>query len=403
MPLSPSEADRLIGEFFLSFRTEQVSLSQARGRILREVIRADRDIPPFNRVTMDGYAMRSHEIQRGERKFKVLGFQAAGSPPMRLPSSASVCFEVATGAMLPEGADCIVPRELVEIGEQTIVLADAASRIGPGNAIHPRASDAVTGTPLVQVGARLRARELAIAASVGAVSLSVSVRPHIKIVSTGDELVPPSSSVEPWQIRRSNDVALGTALASAGYEDLEYFVADDSEASLRLVIAPLLKAGNLIIITGGVSQGRLDLVPAVLGGLGVNRVFHGIAQRPGKPMYFGVGQESVPVFALPGNPAAAFIMLHRYVLPALHEASGAASIRKPMVALSEKIVFKPELTCFLPVRLESGPIGELNAHPISLNTSGDYARLAQADGFVELPAERSEFVAGYATAFWRWA
>jgi len=262
---------------------------------------------------------------------------------------------------------------------------------------------AITGTPLIPAGLRLRARELAIAASVGACQLAVSIRPSIKIVSTGDELVHPSAPIEAWQLRRSNDVAIGNALASAGYDDIECFVAQDTEQSLLAALAPLLRSGNLVILTGGVSQGRLDLVPEVLARLGVNRVFHGVSQRPGKPMYFGVGSGSVPVFALPGNPAAAFITLHRYVLPALIEASVATTPRKPVVALTERVVFRPEMTCFLPVRLESGTKGELLANPVPLNTSGDYTRLAEADGFVELPAERSEFPAGYTTPFWRWA
>ena len=403
MSLTPSDADRLINEYLLSFRQELVPLTHARGRILRESLRADRDIPPFNRVTMDGYALRTHELNRGVRQFKVLGFQPAGSAPLRLSHEACSSLEVATGAVIPEGADCVVPREMAVRSGNSIQLMDTVSQIAPGNAIHPRASDAVTGTPLIPAGTRLRARELAIAASVGACQLPVSVRPCIKIVSTGDELVQPSAQVEAWQIRRSNDIALSTALASAGFDDVECFVAQDSEQSLLEVISPLLKAGNFVILTGGVSAGRLDLVPEVLSRLGVNRVFHGIAQRPGKPMYFGVGMESVPVFALPGNPAAAFITLHRYVLPALVEASVATAPRKPVVALSERVVFRPEMTCFLPVRLQSGPKGELLAVPVPINTSGDYTRLAQSDGFVELPAERSEFPAGYTTPFWRWA
>jgi len=403
MPLTPTDADRLIREHFLPFRTEKVALAAARGRILREPIRADRDIPPFNRVTMDGYAVRAHELQRGERNFKVLGFHPAGAPAPVLSNNASVCLEVATGSVLPIGANCVIPREHVVRTGNSIQVMDTDFAWQPNHAVHARASDAVTGTPLVMPGTRLRARELSIAASVGACELVVSARPTVMIVSTGNELVPPSSPVEPWQVRRSNDVALATAFASAGFEDIRCFVADDSEASLRLVISPLLKAGNLVVVTGGVSKGRLDLVPDVLASLGVSKVLHGVTQRPGRPMFFGVGAGSVPVFALPGNPASAFITLHRYVLPALLEASHAAPQRRPMVALAEPVVFKPEVTCFMPVRLESGTSGGLLAHPVPLNTSGDFTRLAQSDGFIELPAERSDFPVGHTCFFWRWA
>lgn len=403
MPLAPSEADRLIRESLLVFRQETVSLEKACGRILREPVRADRDIPPCNRVTMDGYALRSHDVGMGVQKFIVQEFQPAGAQPVVLSNVLGTCVEVATGAMLPTGADCVVPKEQVTRKDSQIQLLPSAAGIASGSFVHARASDAYAGTPLLEQGTRLRSRELAIAASVGACQLQVSVKPSIYIISTGDELEEPSASVQPWQFRRSNDVAIANALISAGFDTVTTLRAKDSEESLEKVLQPLMHAGNVIILTGGVSQGNLDLVPAVLERLGVNKVFHGIAQRPGRPMYFGVGPQSVPVFALPGNPASTFITLHRYVLPALLEASVAKPLRRPVVSLTEKVVFKPALACFMPVRLESGLHGELLAKPIPLNTSGDYMRLAKSDGFVELPAERDEHPAGYATSFWRWA
>ncbi len=167
-------------------------------------------------------------------------------------------------------------------------------------------------------------------------------------------------------------------------------------------LAPALERGDWVVTTGAVSKGKFDLLPGVLEELGVKRVFHGIAQRPGKPLWFGVGAQNSPVFALPGNPVSAFICLHRYVLPALLIASEARTPEPAKAELAGTVTFEPELTCFLPVRLDAESAGR-RAMPILLSSSGDFTHLAGTDGFVVLPAETDAFPAGTTVDFWRWA
>jgi len=158
----------------------------------------------------------------------------------------------------------------------------------------------------------------------------------------------------------------------------------------------------VILITGGVSKGKFDFLPSELGRQGVRKIFQGVAQRPGKPFWFGLSGRMSPVFALPGNPVSAYTCLHRYVLPALDHASGLMPRAPFLAALSERVVFKPKLACLLPVRLSSGPHAELLATPCATNSSGDFSGLVGTDGFVELPAALDEFPAGYVAPYRPW-
>jgi molybdopterin molybdotransferase len=159
---------------------------------------------------------------------------------------------------------------------------------------------------------------------------------------------------------------------------------------------------DVVILSGGVSKGKFDYLPAELDRQGVRKIFQGVAQRPGKPLWFGMSRRQTPIFALPGNPVSAYTCLHRYVLPALDHASGVKPRAKRVVALAETVTFKPKVAYFLPVKLASGPRAELLAKPDPSNTSGDFAGLVDTDGFVELPAEQTEFPAGTLAPFWPW-
>jgi molybdopterin molybdotransferase len=159
---------------------------------------------------------------------------------------------------------------------------------------------------------------------------------------------------------------------------------------------------DVVLLTGGVSKGRFDLLPSVLAELGVQKKFQGVAQRPGKPLWFGLGQSSRPVFALPGNPVSSYTCLHRYVLPALAQGAGLPPATPRLAALATPVIFKPPLAYFLPVKLSSSPAAGLLATPAAVNTSGDFAGLVETDGFVELPAGPDEFPAGAVARFWAW-
>jgi molybdopterin molybdotransferase len=400
--LSPAEAEKLIMDNLTPFLREDCPLGSAHGRVLRQHLVADRDLPPFDRVTMDGYALRSAVLARGMRTFRIQATQAAGMRAFALGNAEDACIEVMTGAVLPEGADCVVPYEETSLdgGEMTVT---APALFSPGFSVHRRGSDHRAGDVMVRSGAKITGREIAVAAAIGASSLVVSSRPKIAVVATGDELVEIDAGVAPHQIRRSNDHAIRAALVSAGYHHVERFHLRDIRQEIEHRLWHIIAEHEVVLITGGVSKGKFDFLPAVLDAQGVQKIFHGVAQRPGKPFWFGLTPRKTPVFALPGNPVSAYTCLHRYVLPALAHASGCMAPPRYQVALTSDVTFKPALTYFLPVQLSSGPRAELLGTPLASNTSGDFAGLIGTDGFVELPADQVAFKTGFAAPFWPWS
>lgn len=399
--LAPDDAEKLIRETITRFLREDCPLLEAQGRVLREEIRADRDLPPFDRVTMDGYALRSSSVSAGVKRFKIEGTQAAGMRAFALSEAEDACIEIMTGAVLPEGADCVVPFEDTQREGETMTLTGSAAP-SAGSAIHQRGSDHRQGEVIVPIGMRITGREIAVAAAVGGATLTVSAVPRIAVIATGDELVEVGAGVAPHQIRRSNDYAIRAALIAAGYDRVDRYHLRDVRHEIEQRLSEILTRHDVVLLMGGVSKGKFDYLPASLEALGVKKIFHGVAQRPGKPFWFGRSTRNTPVFALPGNPVSAYTCLHRYVLPALRHASGLPPAPPRKVALSEAVSFKAPLAYLLPVRLSSGSHAELLATPHPANTSGDFAGLVATDGFVELPAEQSAFAAGYVTRFWPW-
>jgi molybdopterin molybdotransferase len=398
--LTPAEAEKLMLEAIPLLHREDCTLEEAHGRVLRGDIRADRDLPPFDRVTMDGFALRSADMAAGARKFKVGATQAAGMRPFEMEEGLC-CIEVMTGAVLPSGADCVIPYEDAERGGSHVSIRAGASA-GPGQHIHRRGSDHGAGDVVVRAGARLTGREIAVAAACGYPALTVTCSPKVAVVSTGDELVEVGAAVAAHQVRRSNDYALRAGLIRAGYPRVERFHLRDVRHEIEHMLWHILAEHDVVLITGGVSKGKFDFLPSELARQGVNKIFHGVAQRPGKPFWFGISGRMTPVFALPGNPVSAYTCLHRYVLPALDHASGCEARLPLMAALSEAVTFTPRLARLLPVTLASGPGAQLLAKPAPVNSSGDFSGLVGTDGFVELPAGLDEFPAGHAAPFRGW-
>ena len=399
--LTPAEAEKIILENMPRFPLEDCPLESAHGRVLRADLIADRDLPPFDRVTMDGFALRSAALASGPQNFRVEGVQAAGMISRPLGDGVDACVEVMTGAVLPVGADCVVPYEETSRHGPAVTVA-AGLRFSPGHAVHLRGSDHRAGEVIVRAGTRLTGREIAVAASVGMGLLTVSTLPKIAVVATGDELVEVAAQVAPHQIRRSNDYAMRAVLIAAGYPSIERYHLRDVQHEIESTLQRILAEFDVVLIAGGVSKGKFDFLPAELDRQGVKKIFHGVAQRPGKPCWFGLSERRTPVFALPGNPVSAYTCLHRYVLPALAQASGLEPAATRTVALAAPVVFKPKLTYFLPVRLTSGSRGELLAAPDPSNTSGDLSGLIGSDGFVELPADQFDFPAGTLAPFRPW-
>ncbi len=399
--LSPADAAAAIASHVTPLEPESLPLTHLTGRVLREPIVASRDQPPFDRVTMDGIAFSS---TAGRRSFRIAGTQAAGSPRMVLASH-DACFEVMTGAVLPTGCDCVVPVERLAVGDGVATLAEDVV-VTAGMNVHPRGFDCRAGEPLLESGTRLGPPEVAVIAAAGLSQTQVSRSPRIVVISTGDELIEPGEPVQEWQIYRSNAYGVLASLQRRGYSHVAQDHLPDDLETLRLRLRRHLETHDVLILSGGVSMGKFDFIPQVLTELGIGVVFHKIAQRPGKPMWFGVGAtpatQGRTVYALPGNPVSTLVCLGRYVLPGLAAAMGASQNGPERIVLAEPVDVKPPLTFFLPVQCLADPAGQTLARPRPTRGSGDFTSLIGTDGFVELPPGPAVVPQGTVVPFYRW-
>jgi len=307
-----------------------------------------------------------------------------------------------TGAVLTAGCDCVAPYEEVEIGEGKARLKSGFEPV-PGRFIHQMGSDYKQGSTLLQSGRRLTSRQIAVVAASGYASLCVTSKPHLALVSTGDELVDIGHPLERYQIRPSNIYALRAGLSALGLPDTERHHLSDDPGEIENKLASLLETSDVLILSGGVSKGRYDFIPGILDKLGVEKLFHGVAQRPGKPFWFGRKVGGASVFALPGNPLSTLICFHRFVIPALEKMLGLPISAPVWAALAEPFDFKPSFTLYLPVKAESQANGLLKAFPRTVSNSGDYASVVETSGFVELPGgDATEFPAGYCARYFPW-
>jgi molybdopterin molybdotransferase len=398
--ISPAEADALIGRHLACLPIESLPLVQCAGAVLRENIYGERDQPPFDRVAMDGIAIDSVAVRGGAQRLRVQAMQAAGDPPLTL-ANGQHCIEIMTGAMLPTGCDAVVPVEQLRLAEGYAQLP-ADLRFEAWQNVHRRGTDSKQGALLLSSGSRLSAPEIALAASAGMPRIRVSAQPTVIVVSTGNELVEPGEPLLPHQIRRSNAYGIVAALRQRGFLRISDDHLPDSLDSLTGRLRVHLDTHDVVILSGGVSMGRLDLVPQALQALGVREVFHRIAQRPGKPMWFGIGANGTAVFALPGNPVSTMVCLARYVVPSIQAAMGQTDTSAARIALAAPVEVKSALTAFIPVRLSGDEWGRPWAHPCTTNGSGDFTSLGGTDGFVELPPGPNTYAKGFVTRLYRW-
>ena len=397
--LTPAQAESLIEQHLTCLPIESLPLTQAAGAVLRENIYAERDQPPFDRVAMDGFALAAAAAANNSGRLRIVGIQNAGDPPQTL-ADPDACIEIMTGAMLPRGCDAVVPVEHIQ---RNGAFAELGRKpVQPWQNVHRRGSDCPQGALLLAAGTRLSAPEVAIAAGAGMARLRVSAQPMIVVISTGNELIEPGELIEPHQVRRSNAYGITASLRQHGFARVADDHVRDDEAALEERLRFHLHTHDVLILSGGVSMGKLDLVPKVLERLGVNLVFHHVAQRPGKPMWFGVAQSGRAVFALPGNPVSTLVCLSRYVLPALRAAMGQAPAEARRIALTAPVEVKAPLAFYMPVKLKSDDWGRTSAEPKPTNGSGDFTALAGTEGFVELPPGPNTFPKGFVAPFFRW-
>lgn len=399
--ISVREAERIILDAVASFDHQVVNIEDAVGRTLAEPILAERDHPPFDRVTMDGAAIVWQETLP---TLNIVGTQLAGEPRQTLPDAQSA-IEIMTGAPMSNGADTVIPVERYSVTEKQSsleLLPEAHYAPTKGQFIHRAGSDHKAGSTLLQAGAVIGGIETAILASAGRTTVKVCQLPCVAVIATGDELVAAGAPIQEHQIRMSNAPALIAALDRHGFPSASLHHLRDSREKLHTALSDLLDSHQVLILSGGVSKGKADFVPEVLLELGVKRHFHFVAQRPGKPMWFGMGPKGQLIFALPGNPVSTLTCFRRYVIPALQKASAQHQTGRPTAKLANDWHFKPALTAFVPVFIQPDNAGQLWATPLATNTSGDFAALAGTDGILQLPAKRKDFACGEAFPFYRW-
>ncbi len=362
--------------------------AQALGRVLAEDVLADRNYPPFDRSTRDGYAVRSAdfpvEASQPGAKLRLIGESRAGVPFAGTIRKGE-CVRILTGAALPDGANAVVMQEYARVEGNSIAFDRAATA---GQNIVPAAAEARLGEALVARGTRLGYAELALVAQVGAVRLPVARRPRVAILSTGDEIVDVSKTPGPFEIRNSNSVSLAAQVALAGGEPVALGNARDEVAELRARIQRGLDA-DILVLSGGVSVGTYDLVEPVLRELGAEFFFDSVAIRPGKPAVFGWCRAK-SVFGLPGNPVSTMVTFELLVVPAIEILSGAKPRPLPLfkAKLAHPVNEKPPLAHFLPARLTwPGPQVEM----VPWEGSGDVRALVQGNCFLVVRGEKQKF------------
>lgn len=421
--ISVSEATEIILQHALSLPSEEMPLERCIGRVLREDLIADRDFPPFDRVTMDGIAIDYQSWQNGTRSFKIQEVVAAGEAQKKLKDPQQ-CIEIMTGAILPEGCDTIIRYEDVKINNKIAEIQ--IQELTQGHNIHQRGSDRKRGAVVVPAGEPLSAAEIGVAATIGKLVLKVAAVPKIALVSTGDELVDIDASPLPHQIRRSNVYQIKALLEKYKTPVKSFHLADDPTI-IEKTLRQILDEYDCVILSGGVSEGKYDYVPDALQKLGVEKIFHRVSQRPGKPFWFGIKKNALRtedrglktalrqaqgpglrtedwglktvVFALPGNPVSSFMCTVRYVIPWLKASLGIYQ-EDVFAMLAEPVTFRPALTYFLQVLLEYRDDSSVFAIPVIGNGSGDLANLVNADAFLELPEGKEQFADGEVFRVW---
>lgn len=383
------EALRIVLESGATLGGEPVELAEAVGRILAQDIVSDIDMPPFDKAAMDGYACRRADLGR---ELVLVETIPAGYNPRR-QIDAGRCARIMTGAMVPEGADCVV---MVEQTEQPTAQTVRVTGRQNGDNICPRGEDVTVGRTVLHKGTRLKPQHIAMAAAVGCTRPIVFRRPRVAVISTGDELVPPDDRPEASQIRDSNSGQLCAQVRHAGAVARTYGIVPDRPGVIEAVLRRALAENDVVLLTGGVSEGDYDYVPQIMGRVGIAPLFHKIAIKPGKPTVFGVHEKGPPnakdrvgdpkacCFGLPGNPVSSFIVFELLVKPLLYRMMGSEyrplCVSLPLAAPMQRS--KPERQSWVPVAIT----GASMVQPVEYHGAAHIAALSNADGLICMDA-----------------
>ncbi len=395
-----------------SSASEVLPLLRTQGRVLAQAVSAERDQPPFPRSTRDGFAVRSGDLT-GRNPLQVIGLVRAGERWAGAPLNPGEAIEIMTGAPVPEGADAVLMVEHADLARGGVLHPAAGRALRPGENIVARGAEAQAGAELVPAGRVVGAAEIALAASCGYAELAVFPRPRVAILATGDELVELDQQPEPSQIRNSNSYALAALVEAEGGEPLRLPAARDTREDLRRRIAEGREA-DLLLLSGGVSMGKYDLVEEALHQAGAGFVFTGTRIQPGKPLVFGrlpkggelAGQRDNELaqdrsegwtyfFGLPGNPISTEVCFRLFVTPLLRALASRRELppRFAEARLAEDVRGGAKVTRFLPAEI-TGDWQGVTVRPVPWQGSGDLAANARANGFVVLPLDVDHFATG---------
>ena len=407
MPPLPlyDEALRIVLDGAAVMEVEHAPLSEARSRVLREPIVADRDQPPFERSAMDGFAVSSAHWQAG-RAWRIAGSVPAGAAWEGDADPARDVVRIATGSAVPPPFDAVVQVELADAGTDTVRFT--LDEVVPWRNVHRRGADAAAGATLIAAGTRLGPHHLALAATAGVTRPRVTRRPRVVVLSSGDEVVDPATAtadLTPQQIRNSNGPLLSALLTGWGADLLEHRHVPDTAAAVIEACRAAAERADLVVTAGGVSVGERDLFPGAWRGLGFDTRLHGVAMQPGKPVLSVRGRVPAPegerpvhVLGLPGNPVSVLVTAHLFVWPLLRTLGGdPAPLPWRRVRLAELVRPNPKRAAFRPARL----VGDARdqAAVLAWRGSGDLSHTAAADGLLALPAASEELTPGQPLRF----
>jgi len=375
---------------------EKVSLSRALNRILAEDTAASMDVPPFNRSTVDGYAVRAEDTfgadEENPRKLRICGLVSAGEKPT-VKVEKGLAGEIVTGAPMPGGADAVVMAENTTRKGENILIHEAVST---GENVQKAGSDIRRGETALRKGQRLSSREIGVLAALGITKVKVHKRPTVAVLSTGVEVVALGKPLPDGKIYDINAHTLSAAVSECGGEPFNMGTVQDEPHQMDAALRKALHSADVVITSGGVSVGTTDIIPKVLNTLGKPGVIvHGIAIKPGKPTTIAI-VEGKPVFSLPGHPASALLAFHLFVRPTIIAMSGGRkeTLSTVRAVTAAKIFSARGRRTFVTVNLKRDKSGRLLASPVPLGLSGAITTLARADGFIEIHESRQFIDAG---------
>jgi molybdopterin molybdotransferase len=391
--LSVVEAQAVVLEHARALAPQTMELSTAAlGLVLAEDVASDIDMPPFDKALMDGFAVRCADLPEGQAVLTVIEEVTAGQTPRRA-LAAGQATRIMTGAPIPAGADAVVMVERTRLLDDTRVQVDDRA-LKPGQNILRKAREMERGETVLTAGAILRPQEFGVLASVGRTAAKVFPAPQVAVLSTGDEIVEPSQVPGPGQIRNGNGAMVTAQVSRAGGSPRFLGIARDRVESLRTSITEGLRS-DMLVLSGGVSAGKLDLVPGVLQELGVQAHFHKVEMKPGKPVFFGT-RGTTPVFGLPGNPVSALVCFELFVRPAIYRLKGYADPGPKIVQalLAEDFAHRSDRPTYHAAVLQSGETG-WQVRPVPWFGSPDLRGVLAANAFAVLPAGEHQFRAGH--------